>query len=114
MYKKVGRGQVEGGSLRTTARPLKNRATAHLGSSKKSSVQATSTTWKQSLTTTTDGLQLVHHVVLRVIPLQKGGKGVEGYVPVPVLESGDVLLHAHAAGVRGTWARVIGIVAAKS
>ena len=54
MYKKVSRGQAEGGRLRTTARPLKNRATDHLGSSKKSSAQATSTAWKQSLTTATD------------------------------------------------------------
>jgi hypothetical protein len=41
------------------------------------------------------GLQLAQHVVLRAISLQEGGQGVEGYVPLPVLESGDGLLHTH-------------------
>ena len=41
------------------------------------------------------GLQLAQHVLLRAISLQEGGQGVEGYVSVPVLESGDGLLHTH-------------------
>ena len=40
-------------------------------------------------------LQLAQHVLLRAIRLDEGGQGVEGYVPLAVLESGDRLLHTH-------------------
>ena len=45
------------------------------------------------------GLQPAEHVLVigRAIPLEEGGQGVEGYVPLAVLESGDGLLHTHSS-----------------
>ena len=44
-------------------------------------------------------LQPAKHVLVigRAIPLEEGGLGVEGYVPLAVLESGDGLLHTHSS-----------------
>ena len=44
-------------------------------------------------------LQPAKHVLVigRAIPLEEGGQGVEGYVPLAVLESGDGLLHTHSS-----------------
>jgi hypothetical protein len=91
MYKKVGRGQAEGGRLRTTARPLKNRATTHLGSSKKSSAQATSTAWKQSLTTATDEVCSWFNMLSSGRYLfKKGGRGWRDTCQFPSWKAGMV------------------------